>query len=190
MAESGAPAVVEVPPDLVEMANVKEPYGLKGWVKLYSYSTDGAGLAGFAEWWIDRGTEAKPDWRLIKPEAVDEHSGTLIAKLPGVEDRDAAFAIKGRRIAVSRALFPESTEEQGYYWSDLIGLAVKNREDELLGQVEGLLDLGPHEVLRVKPAVADADGKMEEILIPFVAQYVDQVDVAGKVIKVDWSRDY
>ncbi|MDB5807324.1 MAG: rimM [Betaproteobacteria bacterium] len=178
-----------VPPDLVEMANVKEPYGLKGWIKLYSYSTDGAGLAGFDEWWLDRGTEAKPDWQLVKPEQVDEHSGTLIAKLPGVEDRDAAFALKSKRIAVSRALFPASREEEGYYWSDLIGLLVKNREDEVLGEVADLMDLGPHEVLRVMTAAGE-DGKRGEILIPFVAQYVDQVDVAGKVIKVDWGRDY
>jgi 16S rRNA processing protein RimM len=175
------------------MANVKEPYGLKGWIKLYSYSTDGAGLAGFAEWWLDHGGEAKPDWQLVKPEQVDEHSGTLIAKLPGVEDRDAAFALKGKRIAVPRSLFPVSREEDGYYWSDLIGLAVKNRRGELLGEVDGLLDLGPHEVLKVKTAAGvsgNEDGKPGEILIPFVAQYIDAVELDNKVVKVDWERDY
>jgi 16S rRNA processing protein RimM len=172
-----------VPPDLVLMAQVKEPYGLKGWIKLYSFSEDHASLAGFKEWWVDYGSEAKPDWRAVVPEAQDMHSGTLIAKLPGVSDRDQAFALKGKRIAVPRSLFPASTGEDGYYWSDLIGLDVKNRQGELLGQVDGLLDLGPHEVLRLK-------GEEGEILIPFVAQYVDQVDVEAKVITVDWGKDY
>lgn len=171
------------------MAHVKEPYGLKGWVKLYSYS-EGVGLAGFRQWWLDHGTEAKPDWRVIEPEEVDEHGGVLIARLPGVEDRDAAFALKGKRIAVPRSAFPKSkTEEDEYYWSDLIGLEVKNRQDELLGVIDGLLDLGPHEVLRVKaPAIGGA--KPEEILIPFVAQYIDGVELGNKVVKVDWEKDY
>jgi 16S rRNA processing protein RimM len=181
-----------VPADLVEMAQVKEPYGLKGWVKLYSYS-EGEGLAGFDQWWIDYGSESRPDWRLVEPEEVGEHSGVLIAKLPGVDDRDAAFAIKGRRIGVSRSLFPDSRHDDEYYWSDLIGLAVKNRQGETLGEVEGLLDLGPHEVLRVKASATDetaGEAKPVEILIPFVAQYIDGVDLPGKVIKVDWERDY
>ncbi len=178
-----------VPPDLVEMAHVREPYGLKGWVKLYSYS-EGAGLAGFRQWWMDHGSEAKPDWRAIEPDEVGEHSGVLIVKLPGVEDRDAAFALKGRRIAVPRSAFPKSrTEEDEYYWSDLIGLEVKNRQGELLGVIDGLLDLGPHEVLRVK-AAADEKGSAGEILIPFVAQYIDGVELSNKLVKVDWEKDY
>jgi 16S rRNA processing protein RimM len=177
-----------VPPDLVVMAHVKEPYGLKGWVKLYSYSEE-LGLAGFDAWWLNRGTEEKPDWRLVEPEDTGEHSGVLIAKLPGVDDRDAAFALKGRQLAVPRAEFPESREEGEFYWSDLIGLEVKNRQDELLGVVDGLLDLGPHEVLRVKaPAVGEA--KPQEILIPFVAQYIEAVELSNKVVKVDWEKDY
>jgi len=176
-----------VPPDLVMMAYVKEPYGLKGWIRLYGFSGDGPGLAGFEEWWLDHGTEAKPDWRAVVPEAKEEHSGALIAKLPGVEDRDAAFALKGRRIAVPKSRFPASRVEQDeYYWADLIGLDVKNRQGELLGQIEGLLDLGPHQVLKVKAAQLNGG----EILIPFVAEYVDKVDIAAKLVTVDWGRDW
>ncbi|HEY4373970.1 MAG TPA: ribosome maturation factor RimM [Burkholderiales bacterium] len=178
-----------VPPDLVEMARVKEPYGLKGWVKLYSYS-EGAGLVGSRQWWLDHGSEAKPDWRIVEPDEVGEHSGVLIVKFPGVDDRDAAFALKGKRIALPRSSFPKSkTEDDEYYWTDLIGLEVKNRQDELLGVIDGLLDLGPHEVLQVKaPAVGDA--KPQEILIPFVAQYIDAVELGNRLVKVDWEKDY
>ncbi len=128
--------------------------------------------------------KARPDWRAVVPEAKDEHSGALIAKLPGVADRDAAFALKGRRIAVPKSLFPASrVEEDEYYWADLIGLTVKNRQGELLGCIEGLLDLGPHQVLKVK-------AESGEVLIPFVAQYVDKVDIAAKLVTVDWGRDW
>jgi len=178
-----------VPDDLVLMAHVKEPFGLKGWVRLHDYSGDDVGLAGFKEWWLDRGTESAPNWQAVKPEEIGEHGGGLNVKLPGVADRDAALALKGKRIAVSRSQFPESGADDGYYWSDLIGLVVRNRQDEVLGVVDGLLDLGPHEVLQVKAAV-EGEAKAEEILIPFVAQYIDEVDVAGKVIKVDWGKDY
>jgi 16S rRNA processing protein RimM len=178
-----------VPPDLVMMAYVKEPYGLKGWVRLVGFSGDGPGLAGFEEWWVDYGTEAKPDWRQVVPEAKEEHSGALIAKLPGVEDRDAAFALKSRRIAVPKSKFPVSSlADDEYYWADLIGLEVKNRQGESLGRIEGLLDLGPHQVLKLQSRGDSGGGG--EILIPFVAKYVDRVDIAAGQVAVDWERDW
>ena len=78
--------------------------------------------------------------------------------------------------------FPANAADE-YYWSDLIGLEVKNRDGLSFGRVENLLDLGPHQVLRVT-------GGEREVLIPFVAQYVDAVDVAAKLITVDWGVDY
>ena len=217
-----APEGSPVPPDLVVMAQVKEPYGLKGWVKMYTYGESRDGLGDFSQWWCNRGTEVNPVWQLVIPEAVADHGGTLVAKWPGVEDRDAAFALKGLQVAVPRALFAQTAENE-YYWSDLIGLEVRNRQDETLGQVAGLLDLGPHQVLRVRAQFAATMGSgamrgadrsdgvsgakgakgakgpadiagtataQGERLIPFVAQYVDTVDLAGRVIRVDWSVNY
>ncbi len=191
-----APGDSPVPPDLVVMAQVKEPYGLKGWVKMYTYGESRDGLGDFAQWWCNRGSEAKPVWQLVIPEAVADHGGTLVAKWPGVEDRDAAFALKGLQVAVPRSLFVQTAENE-YYWSDLIGLEVRNRQDETLGQVIGLLDLGPHEVLRVRAGVLAAGGGdgaagavQDERLIPFVPQYVDSVDLTARVIRVDWGVDY
>ena len=183
------------------MAHVKEPYGLKGWIKLYTHSEEASGLAGFAQWWLGGATGGyggssggennsssppKTAWRIVKPEQTGEHSGTLIAKLPGVDDRDAAFALKGVEIAVPRSLFAPRGESD-YYWADLIGLDVTNRQGDLLGSVIDLMDLGPHQVLRVKSA---GTGTQEERLSPFVAQYVDGVDLAAKMIRVDWGLDF
>lgn len=206
MAAPGASlAVTPAPPDLVVMAQVKEPYGLKGWVKMYTFGEARDGLGDFAQWWCNRGSEDQPVWQLVIPEAVADHGGTLVAKWPGVEDRDAAFALKGLQVAVPRSLFAQPAEHE-YYWSDLIGLAVCNRQNEALGQVIGLLDLGPHQVLRVlrvrradgvaatagaaTPGAAAAAAAQEERLIPFVPQYVDAVDLTECVIRVDWGLDY
>ncbi len=193
LTRAGAP----VPSDLVVMAQVKEPYGLKGWIKLYMFGEARDGLKDFSLWWINRGAETRPDWQCVVPEQVAEHGGTLVAKWPGVEDRDAAFALKGLQIAVPRSQFSANSENE-FYWSDLIGLAVINRQGESLGRVEGLLDLGPHHVLRVRPlapvaAQAAAAAGVQaggERLIPFVAHYIDAVDLNLGRITVDWGLDY
>ena len=183
-----------VPSDLVVMAHVKEPYGLKGWIKLYTHSEEASGLAEFDAWWVAavaRGKAAdstEREWRRVVPEQTGEHSGVLIAKLPGVNDRDAAFALKGFEVAVPRSGFAPRGENE-YYWAELIGLDVVNRQGELLGSVIELMDLGPHQVLQVKPQPS-VGVDVSERLIPFVEQYVDSVDLAQKVIRVDWGMDF
>jgi 16S rRNA processing protein RimM len=163
------------------MAHVKEPYGLKGWVKLYTHGTDAGGLRGFSPWWLNR-SPGRPDWQATEPEAMADHSGVLVAKFVGIEDREAAFALKGAEIAVSRSQFAASGDNE-YYWADLLGLSVLNLQGDVLGEVVDLMDLGPHQVLRVRHVGG-------ERLIPFVAQYVDGVDLDLRVVRVDWGLDY
>jgi 16S rRNA processing protein RimM len=171
-----------VPHDLVLMAYVKEPYGLAGGLKLHVFSGDPLALQDFNEWWV-AAPAAIPVWKKIAPESFGLRGGGYVAKFPGVADRDQAFALKGWQIAVARSAFAPSSEGE-YYWADLIGLAVVNREGVVLGKVTDLLDLGPHHVFRVR-----GEGR-PETLIPFVAAYVDKVDVAGGCITVDWGEDY
>jgi 16S rRNA processing protein RimM len=102
-------------------------------------------------------------------------------------DRTAAEALKGCRIFVPRSSFPTLGEEE-YYWVDLLGLQVLNREGVALGQVHDLLSTGPQTVLVLHEPTAD--GPPVERMIPFVAAYIDQVDVAAKRITVDWQPDY
>jgi len=96
------------------------------------------------------------------------------------------------RVFVSRSTFP-TTDDGEFYWIDLIGLSVFNRDNAALGDVIGLIDTGPHCVLRVKPAAAGevpAEPAADERLIPFVEAYVDSVDIAGRRIVVDWGLDF
>jgi 16S rRNA processing protein RimM len=121
---------------------------------------------------------------------VRDQGDAIVALAPEIPDRDAAEALKGVRIFVSRASFPAPDPDE-FYWVDLIGLAVSNREGVALGEVVGLIDTGPHCVLRVEPPADEARApEAGERLIPFVDAYVDSVDIAGGRIVVDWGTDY
>ena len=103
-----------------------------------------------------------------------------------VDDRDAALALKGARLFVPRADFPALPEGE-YYWVDLIGLRVVNREGAELGEVQGVMDNGAQAVLIVRTI---EQGKERERLIPFVGVYIDDVRLDEGVIAVDWQADY
>jgi 16S rRNA processing protein RimM len=103
-----------------------------------------------------------------------------------VNDRNAADSLRGARIFISRASFPSAQKDE-YYWVDLIGLEVVNREGAPLGCVRDLLSTGTQTVLVIE---FDADGKPQERMIPFVAAYVDDVDLTSRRILVDWQPDY
>jgi 16S rRNA processing protein RimM len=159
------------------MGRVAAPFGIKGWVKVQHFSDDPGTLMDFESWRVGRGTEQT----LYIVEAIQDHSNTLVAKLAGIDDRDAAYALRGQEISVARSTLPPP-EENEFYWSDLIGLTAVNREGTELGKVDSLMETGAHDVLVIK-------GKREH-LIPFVEAFIGKVDVAGGKIEVDWGEDY
>ena len=118
-----------------------------------------------------------------------EHSGAIVASAREIDDRDAAEALAGARVFVPRSSFP-STQPDEYYWVDLIGLDVVNREGVALGRVAELLQTGPQTVLVLTSETEAADGKPQRRMVPFVAAYVDAVDLAARRITVDWQPDY
>jgi 16S rRNA processing protein RimM len=103
-----------------------------------------------------------------------------------VTDRTAAEALRGSRIFVARSSFPTAGADE-YYWVDLIGLEVINREDVPLGTVRELLSTGAQTVLVMEYL---EEGKVQDRMIPFVAVYVDDVDLKARRIRVDWQADY
>lgn len=128
---------------------------------------------------------------LLKITQAREQGDVVVAQAQEVPDRNAAEALRGARVFVSRGSFP-SAQAGEYYWVDLIGLAVVNREGAALGTVSGLLDTGPHSVLRVQRPEAPAGAPLDETerLIPFVAAFIDDVDLPARRITVDWGLDF
>lgn len=171
---------VTIPDDLVVVGYVTGAYGVQGWVRVHPYSEHADALRSAKTWWLD-----KPELRDIDRLQVKLHGGDVVAQLQGVVDRNVAEAMKGAQVLVSRSRFPPLDDNE-YYWSDLTGLTVENEQGELLGQVTGLIDNGAHPILRVFSGV---EGSAER-LIPFVDQFVKQVDLANKKISVDWGLDY
>ena len=106
---------------------------------------------------------------------------TLVARLEGHDDRDAAAALRGTSVAVPRAALPR-TQSGEYYWADLIGLAVVNGSAQGLGRITGVLQTGANDVLVVA-------GERER-LIPFIAEVIRDVDLAAGVLRVEWGADY
>lgn len=163
------------------MGRVAAPYGVKGWVKVLPLTAEPETLLAHAQWFVRRRGGGK--WQAHALEAGRRHGATLLAQLSGLPDREAAAALAGADVGVARTALP-APEEGEFYFADLVGLAVVNRQGVALGEVGEVAEFGAHPVLRVR----DAGGA--ERLIPFVAAYVDQVDLPGRRIDVDWQADY
>ena len=183
-----------LPPDAVEVGRVQEAWGIKGWVRVHPYSADPDALLAARRWYLSipegryaRGFDAFSGNVTVAIDEVKSHADGIVARLEPVSDRNAAEALKGARIYIARADFPSSKDPDEYYWVDLIGLQVVNREGVPLGVVRDLLATGPNSVLCLEQAEGE---KTVERMIPFVSAYVDAVDLPGKRITVDWQPDY
>ena len=195
--QAGEPAW---PEDAVEVARVLGAWGVVGGLKLKAYAADPQALFSTKRWFLRpplpilaAGAQAParrpsagqlPLPRLLRVVKAREQGDSIVATVQEITDRDAAESLKGARVFVSRASFPTPDPDE-FYWVDLIGLAVVNRAGVALGAVVGLLETGPHCVLRIQSPLAGA----AECLIPFVSVYVDQVDKAAGRITVDWELD-
>lgn len=180
----------ELPADAVEVGRILDAWGIKGWIKVLPHSASPEALFSSRRWFLLPSERVvKPAWSgamLLRVREAKDHSDSVVACAHDLEDRAHAEALKGARVFVPRSSFP-STASDEYYWVDLIGLAVVNREGVALGTVSDLHATGPQTVL----VVADASGdKPVDRMIPFVSAYVDQVDLPGRRITVDWQPDY
>ena len=174
-------------------------WGVAGGLKLKAYAADPQALFSTKRWFLQpallaaggavavprRASMGRPPIpRLLRVVKAREQGDSIVATVQDIADRDAAEALKGARVFVSRGSFP-TPEADEFYWVDLIGMSVVNRTGRPLGQVVGLLETGPHCVLRIQPAQVSEP----ECLIPFVSVYVDQVDKPTGLITVDWDLD-
>ena len=179
----------ELPADAIEVGRIADAWGIKGWFKVLPHSASPEALFSSKRWFLlpaEKGAKTFSGTALLRVREAKEHSDTVVASAHDVDDRSAAEALKGARIFIPRSSFPTAADDE-FYWVDLIGLEVVNREGQSLGQVKELLSTGAQTVLVMEYS---EDGKVLERMIPFVSVYVDSVDIAGKRIMVDWQADY
>jgi len=166
---------------LVVVGQIAGVYGVRGWVKIRSYTAPQENLFKYQPWTLRASAPVGPasikllQWRV--------QGKGLIAQFEGYTDRDQAAQLNGAEIVVPRATLPKPKKDE-YYWSDLIGLRVLNRAEIELGVVDHLLETGANDVLVVK-------GAEKEHLVPWVpGPYILDVNLAEGVIRVDWDADF
>ena len=159
------------------MGRITGLFGVRGWVKVYSYTEPREAVLNYDRWLLGR----KDGWQEATVAEGQRHGKTIIARLDGYVDRDQAAGLVGADIGVPREAMPE-TESDQYYWSDLEGLRVLHRDGTELGRVAYLLETGANDVMVVQ-------GEQER-LIPFVLdKVVLDVDLDKGEIEVDWEWD-
>jgi 16S rRNA processing protein RimM len=191
----------QLPADAIEVGRIQDAWGIKGGFKVIPYSASPEALFSSKRWFLlppepRPGVAIKPKansftgCQLLRIRTAKEHGDGITVQADGVDDRTTAETLKGARIFVPRSSFPTPDPDE-FYWIDLIGLNVVNREGLELGAVTSLLETGPQTVLVIhREGHVDDKGKAVEIMIPFVAAYVDEVKLADKRITVDWQLDY
>ncbi|GEA10375.1 ribosome maturation factor RimM [Alteromonas sp. KUL49] len=168
--------------DNVIVGKIGAPYGVKGWVKINSYTEVPEGIFEYVPWFLGSEKEYQIDqWR--------PHGKSLVAKIEGVDSRDDAERIKNLDISILASQLPELGEE-GVYWRELTGMQVVTTQGYNLGVVKDVFNTGANDVIQVKANVGDAFGQKERLL-PFVFDdVVQEVDKEAKVIKVDWDPGF
>jgi 16S rRNA processing protein RimM len=156
------------------MGRVAGHYGVRGWIRVKPYSATPGSLAAYPRWRV--GAE---DYDVAEARV---HSGSLLAKLAGVETREQAIALKGKTVAVPRSALP-APEAGQYYWADLVGLEVVNSQGSVLGVVQGLFSNGAHDVMELA-------GDRSTRLVPFLPAVVKTVDLEARRIEVEWGAEW
>ncbi len=165
------------PADLVELGVFRGAYGVKGWVRVQPHSAQADVLRACRRWWL-----ISDGCRDFGVAGVRRHGSALVAKLEGCETPEQANALRGARIAVSRAEFPPAAEGE-VYWVDLLGARVINRSGVELGTVAEVFNSGAQDLLEVRRGE-------RVLLVPIIERYVDAIDLDARLVRVDWEEDW
>jgi len=166
------------------MARVAGAFGIKGWVKLQTFTEYADSLDAFKTWYLSNPALIGA-WGAVEVEDFAVNVKAVVAKFKGCDDRTAAENFAKREIAVPREWL-DSAAEGEYYWIDLIGATVLTQLGEKIGVVASLMETGANDVLVIKP---DAPATAE-ILIPFIDQYLVNVDRTEKIVTVNWDKSW
>ena len=164
--------------EVLVMGRIASPFGVRGWLRINAYTAVADDLLDYSPWYL----KLKGQWQAVEPVAGRHHGKGVVVQLKECHDRDDAAALTGTEIGVYRSQLPPVDADE-YYWSDLIGMQVITKEDQVLGVVDHLLETGANDVIVVK-------GK-HEYLVPFIReQVVESVDLENRIIRVDWDSDF
>ena len=166
---------------MIQLGHISGAYGVKGWVRVFSRTRPNDGILQYPRWFLEK----RPDsdsYHRVELLQGRRQGKSIVARISGCDDRDTAAAMRGTRIAVRAEQLPTLDEDE-YYWRDLIGLTVHNREGVDFGRVSNLLETGNNDVLVVK-------GDRERLIPYLPGDSVVNVDLAAGQMLVDWDAEF
>jgi len=162
----------------VFVGKISSPHGIKGWVKVISYTDPLENILSYKEWFLP--VEGSNKSFSIEDSRIQGKK--IIAKLDGIEDRDSAEDLKNKEILVSRLEFPK-LEKNTFYWNDLVDLSVMDKKGKQLGKVDSLFETGSNDVLVI------VNENKERFLVPFIMdEVIKKVDLAKEFISIEWPE--
>ena len=169
----------------VTLGKVGAVYGIKGWLKIHSFTDDQEAILDYFPWSLKLGNKIQSveitDWR--------KHNNGLVVKVAGIDDRDVAQKLVGSEIFVSEDALSDLPEGE-FYWRDLIGMSVVTDKGYDLGQVSDIMETGANDVLVVKANLKDGFGKKERLIPYLIDQVILSVSTENKQICVDWDPGF
>jgi len=171
-----------VPDHLMIVGSIGAPFGVRGWLKINSFTDPVTNILDYKPWQIKRGDG---EWQNIKVLSGRAHGKGIVVQVEGISDRDVAIEHRGIEIAVARSMLPELDSNE-VYWSELVGMAVQNQQGKQLGKIDDVFGTGANDVM----VVSSAERK-DPILIPYVLDhFVISIDKVTRIVTVDWQEDY
>lgn len=171
------------PDKRIILGKVTGYYGVKGWVKLFSYTEPRDNIVAYHSLQI----KLKGDWQNIILDTGKPHGKGVIAHFSGYDTREETAHLLGAELAISNTHL-KSLGKNDYYWHDLIGLQVKNLDGFVFGKVKQIIETAAHDVLLIQP---EQNEPGNEILLPFVLEhYIVRIDLDKGVIQVDWQPEW
>ena len=173
--------------NLVTVGEIVGVFGVKGWVKVKSFTQPEANILDYAPWWL----KTRHGVKAVEIDEPMQRSQGLVVHIVGLDDRDQAAELRGVKIAIERDQLPALGDGE-YYWDQLIGLSVIScygGREQNLGYVENLLETGANDVLVIKANDSSIDDR--ERLVPYLPDsVVHRIDIEQGLIFVDWDPDF
>jgi 16S rRNA processing protein RimM len=165
-------------PSIITLGKFASVFGIKGWIKIQSFTDPAENIFTYPSWLLQK----RNHWHPIEVEEHKHHGKGYIVKVKNYDNREDAKALTNLNIGIQKSDLA-STNADEFYWSDLMGMEVYNRQEQHLGTVVQLIETASNDVF-----IVDGDNKRH--LIPHVTDVVDHIDLKEKKITVDWDKDF
>jgi 16S rRNA processing protein RimM len=165
-------------PEIINVGKISGVFGVKGWVKVFSFTDPRENILTYSPWVLKKGDEIKT----VNVVDGQLQGKTIVAQLAGVNDRDQAASLMGWDVFITQDQLPAVAKDE-YYWSELVGLKVETIDGVQLGVVDSLLETGANDVIVVQ-------GERERA-IPFLqGKTIIDIDLNEGRIIVDWDPEF